>query len=504
MKIQLRSDSVESIQTELLMVNYFKEEVSDGNLQAEILKQFDLEVEGFLKESLDRKEIQGESGESILLRGKKRAIFLFCSGSKSDFDAGALKNFSAQSIRRAKKLGYLKTSLFCRGLEDFKTRTSLLVEGIYVGNYSFNLFKESENGLSNGKSSENQKEKAPIEVNIFCDSASLKEEEKKLEEGKIVGESICFARDLINRPSNHCTPSILLEEAKRFSKGTKLKMKVFEEEDAEKMKMHSFLSVAKGSDEPAKIILLHHKPSQSKKKIALVGKGITFDTGGISLKPSSNMHEMKGDMSGAAAVLGAMVAISKLNLPIEVLGIVPTTENMPSGHATKPGDIVRAMNGKSIEILNTDAEGRLILADALCYAVQEKAEQIIDVATLTGACVVALGEITTGLMTNQNHLAHEFIRLSEECGEKVWQLPLFKEYHEQIKSDIADVANIGGRYGGTITAAAFLEKFVSDVPWIHLDIAGTFWSNKDAYYSKGGTGVMVTSLVRYTEKLANS
>ncbi|MDH4127979.1 MAG: leucyl aminopeptidase [Spirochaetota bacterium] len=496
MEFEASKETLDSVKAELIIMNYFKEDIKDNQLNHFILRKLDNRYDGLIQLSMERNEMTGELGNVVFIARKENSLLLIGAGEQSEFGVEEIKYFGALGIRESKKRGFRKPTYYTRGFDDNASKISSLVEGIYVGDYSFDLFK----------SVDESKPKIIIStVKILWENADVDVTERIINKSKIIGESINFARDLVNRPGNQCTPTILANEAKQFAKSTSLKVTIFDKTEIEKMNMGSFLSVARGSDEPPKLIVMHHNPKDkiSKEKIAFVGKGLTFDSGGISIKPSENMHLMKGDMSGGASVIASIVAVSRLNLPIEVIGIVPSTENMPSGKANKPGDIVQAANGKFIEILNTDAEGRLILADALCYAVKEKATKIIDIATLTGACVVALGEITTGLMGNNQDLANQYMKACNDAGEKIWQLPLFKKYHELIKSDTGDITNTGGRYGGAITAAAFLENFVDKTPWIHLDIAGTNWSSKDNYYSKGGTGVMVSSFVRFIQSLVS-
>jgi len=304
-----------------------------------------------------------------------------------------------------------------------------------------------------------------------------------------------LTKDLGNLASNICTPTYLAKQAKDLAKAHKLKATVLDEKDMEKLGMGSLLAVARGSEQPAKLIVLEYQGLAKKDNpVVLVGKGVTFDTGGISLKPAAEMDEMKFDMSGAASVLGTMLATAELKLPINLIGIIPATENMPSGKATKPGDVVTSMSGQTIEILNTDAEGRLILCDALTYAERYNPKLVIDIATLTGACVIALGNFTTGLLSNDEQLAQELLAAGEQAADKAWQLPLGDDYQELLKSNFADIANIGGRAAGTITAACFLSRFTKKYRWAHLDIAGTAWkSGKD----KGSTGRPVPLLMQF-------
>jgi leucyl aminopeptidase len=300
----------------------------------------------------------------------------------------------------------------------------------------------------------------------------------------------------VNEPSNYKTPTVMAEVARGLAKEYGLKVEVLDKEQMKELGMGGLLGVAQGSQQPPKFIILSYKGSDSREvDLALVGKGITFDSGGISLKPSEHLDEMKDDMAGGASVLATLMALAQLKPRINVTALVPATENMPGGTALKPSDVITAMNGKSIEVLNTDAEGRLILADALCYAIKLKAKAIIDVATLTGACQIALGKITSGLFTNNQPLLDKVIAAGKEVGEPAWQLPMFDEYKELIKSDIADIKNIGNRYGGAITAAKFLEEFVEKTPWVHLDLTGPIGDKEKGYLVKGATGVPVRTLV---------
>ena len=316
-----------------------------------------------------------------------------------------------------------------------------------------------------------------------------------LERGIAIGEGINFARDLGNLPPNICTPGYLAEQARVLGKTYKLKVTVLERKDMEKLRMGSLLSVSDGSRQPPKLITIEYYGGPKKQKpVVLVGKGVTFDTGGISLKPSAEMDEMKYDMSGAGSVLGTMSAVAAMKLPLNVIGVIPTTENMPGGNATRPGDIVTSMSGQTIEILNTDAEGRLILCDALTYSERFEPAAVIDIATLTGACVIALGHVASGLFANDERLADEVVAAGQTSWDRVWPMPAWEDYQEQLKSNFADMANIGGRPGGSITAACFLARFAGKFKWAHLDIAGTAWkSGRD----KGSTGRPVPLLMQF-------
>jgi leucyl aminopeptidase len=319
--------------------------------------------------------------------------------------------------------------------------------------------------------------------------------DQALAQGQAIADGAALARTLGNLPGNVCTPAYLAETAQRLSREHGLGCRVLEREDMEKLGMNSLLSVAKGSRQPPKFIVLSHEGGKTgSRPLILIGKGITFDSGGISLKPGENMDEMKFDMSGAASVLGSILAAARMKLPLNLTVIVPAAENLPGGGASKPGDIVTSMSGQTIEILNTDAEGRLILCDALTYAERLDPEAVIDVATLTGACVIALGHVATGLFSNDGKLALDILSAGRESLDRAWQLPLWDDYQEQIKSNFADMANIGGRPAGSITAACFLSRFAEKYKWAHLDIAGTAWKSGA---EKGSTGRPVPLLTHF-------
>ncbi len=325
-----------------------------------------------------------------------------------------------------------------------------------------------------------------------------------LEWAVAVSESVNIARDLVNEPANNLSPSDLAKRAHEVAEAVGLQCEILDEDDMLRLGMGSLLAVSVGSENRARLIILKHKPNTDHFKLALVGKGVTFDSGGISIKPSDGMADMKGDMAGGAAVMGAMRAIALTKCPINVVGVIPAVENMPSGKAFRPGDVVKCMNGKTVEIITTDAEGRMILADALTYAVRNlKAENLIDAATLTGSCIVGLGNLVTGAMTNNRNWLAELKSVADQTGEPIWELPMMAEYSELIKSDIADIKNAAGRAGGAITAAKFLEEFVEGRPWVHLDIAGTADTDTaKPYRSKGATGVMVRTFTALAHQMA--
>jgi leucyl aminopeptidase len=325
--------------------------------------------------------------------------------------------------------------------------------------------------------------------------------ERGLAEGRAIAAGIKLARDLGNLPGNVCTPDYLADTASRVGRECKLAVEVLGRKDMERLGMGALLSVAKGSRQPPRLIVLRHGARSAKKQpVVLVGKGVTFDSGGISIKPSGEMDEMKFDMCGAASVLGTLRAVAGLRLPLGVVGIVPATENMPDGAASKPGDIVTSLSGQTVEVLNTDAEGRLILCDALTYAERFKPQAVIDIATLTGACVVALGHVCSGLFANRDSLARELLAAGTDAWDRAWQLPLWDDYQEQLKSNFADFANIGGRPAGSITAACFLSRFTKQYDWAHIDIAGTAWRTGK---EKGATGRPIPLLTSFLMKRAD-
>jgi leucyl aminopeptidase len=369
-----------------------------------------------------------------------------------------------------------------------------ITEGALLGAYDFrqHLTKEAEYG-----------EIKQLTI-VDADENSVSALEQGLNKGRILAEATSIARDMVNEPANYMTPTDMAKTATRLAETYGLEVSVLERERMQELGMGALLGVAQGSQQPPKFIILNYKGGNSDEiDIALIGKAITFDSGGISIKPSNGMEEMKGDMSGGAAVIAAMSAIARLKPVINVLALVPATENLPGGAALKPGDVLTAMSGKTIEIISTDAEGRLALADALGYARQHEAKRIVDVATLTGAIVVALGNICTGAFSNNQELVDKVIAAGAEAGERIWQMPMYEEYKEQNKSDVADIKNVGGRMAGSVTAAQFLAEFAGDTPWVHLDIAGTNMADKTkGYLVKGATGVPTRTLVNLVLSLA--
>jgi leucyl aminopeptidase len=375
-----------------------------------------------------------------------------------------------------------------------------IVEGAFVGNFDPDTYKSD------------RKDQLVDELTVIApDKKEESQVRQAFEEARIIGESQNFTRELVNEPGNRMTPTMLAQRARKMIEQIAgntpgLKVETFGADKIKELKMGAFWSVAQGSDEPPALIMIRYEPEGAPEKpmLGLVGKGITFDSGGISIKPSEGMEKMKYDMAGGAAMLGAMRAIALLKPKIRVLAIILATENMPSGKAQKPGDVQIAMSGKSIEIINTDAEGRLVLADGLYYARQLGCTHLVDAATLTGACVVALGMVNAGVFSNNEEIFERFTRALQRSGEKMWRMPLDDEYKESIRSGIADIVNSGGRWGGAVTAAMFLKEFAEETPWIHLDIAGTAWMEENkSWIAKGPSGIAVRSLVEFVKDFAS-
>jgi leucyl aminopeptidase len=490
MKIRFKQTGVQNEPSEALIIGAWKNEKSPrlgGNtgLQTACATFF------------ATNDFKGNSGETAILYHPEnlpaRRIVLVGLGDKDGYDLERIRKACGISARQLMNLGLRRVAL---AVETFAAEqltlsevSQAMVEGITLATYQFTAFKEL-------KPSE---ETSLDEATFLFEGNFRNEVEEGVRWGKTIAEAANFARDLQNHPGNYMTPAQLADAAKTMAAEVGLRCEVLEKSQMARLKMGALLGVAKGSDEPPKFIILEHKPARVKSPaVVLVGKGITFDSGGISIKPSDRMEEMKFDMSGGAAVIGAMKAVAQLKLPAHVVGLIPSCENLPSGNSMKPGDILHASSGTTVEIVNTDAEGRLILADALHYAKRYKPAAVIDLATLTGAVVVALGTYASGLFSRDAELSASLQRAGEKSGERVWQLPLWDDYNEDIKSDYADIKNSAGRAGGAITAAAFLRKFANDYPWAHLDIAGTAWADKEkGYLAKGGTAVGVRLLLEF-------
>jgi leucyl aminopeptidase len=452
-------------------------------------KRVDQASRGALRKALG--DLSGRTGSTLLLRAlpgvAAERVLLVGLGERKEYAEAGYRDAVRAAGNALRELGAKDAALF---LVDAKVASRPLswnvrhaVLSLREAFYRFDQLKTQ------------KKAPAPSLARVVLPLSPAAELQHALEEAQATAEGATLARTLGNLPPNICTPSYLADEAKKLAKQFKLAVEVLERKDMERLGMGALLAVARASHQPPKLIVLRYSGgAKGKKPLALVGKGITFDTGGISLKPAGEMDEMKYDMSGAAAVLGTMRALAGMRAPVNVVGIVPTCENMPGGAASKPGDVVTTMSGQTVEILNTDAEGRLILCDALTYASRYEPEAVVDIATLTGACVIALGHVATGLFANDQKLADEIREAADDAWDRVWQMPLWDDYQEQLRSNFADFANIGGRPGGSITAACFLARFTRDMRWAHLDIAGTAWKSGR---EKGSTGRPVPLLVRY-------
>lgn len=499
MRFTVQAASVTAIETPLLVVNLF-EGVSEPRGATGAV---DAAMDGLITRMIAEKEISGKLNEVVVFHtlGKLAAqrVAVVGLGKREDFTPERARQAAGTAAKRARQLKLKTFATVVHGAGqgglDPREAAQALVEGSGLAAYRYTRFKSEKEDLAPDL------EEVVIVENDESRLEALREGARK---GEIIVEATCFARDLVSGPGNLVTPTYLAEQAKQVAEQGGFECTVLGPDEMRDLKMNALLAVASGSAQPPRLIVMRYKGAgDNAKTLAIVGKGITFDSGGISIKPGERMEEMKNDMAGGAAVIGAMRAIASLKLPINVLGIVPATENLPSGSAFKPGDVITAMNGKTMEIINTDAEGRVILSDAVAYAAQQGADAIVDLATLTGACIIALGHHASGLLSNNDALAQAVTSAGEQTGERVWRLPAWDDYFEQIKSDIADVKNIGGRPGGTITGALFIKVFAGDKPWAHLDIAGTAWTDKEKpYVPKGATGIGVRLLTTLAEAWA--
>ena len=483
MEFSIKTLSPETAKTGCVVLGVHSEKELSAPAQ-----RVDQRSKGALRAALP--DLSGKTGSTLLLRALPHVaadrVLLVGLGAKKEFGEAAYRDAVRAAANSLHELGAKDAALF---LVDLKVKSRSLswnlrqaVLGIREAFYRFDELKQ-------------KKAPAPSLERVTLPLPPAAQLRQALVEAKATADGTDLTRTLGNLPSNICTPGYLADQARKLAREFKLQVEVLERKDIEKLGMGSFLAVTSASHEPPKLIVLRYNgAAKSKPPIALVGKGITFDTGGISLKPAGEMDEMKFDMSGAGSVLGAIRALAGMKAPVNVVGVIPTCENMPGGHAVKPGDVVTTLSGQTVEILNTDAEGRLILCDALTYAERFKPELVIDIATLTGACVIALGHVATGLFANDQRLADEVRAAADDAWDRVWQMPLWEEYQEQLRSNFADFANIGGRPGGSITAASFLARFTRKLRWAHLDIAGTAWRSGR---EKGSTGRPVPLLVRF-------
>ena len=498
MEIKVATGDIARFKADAIIVNIFE---GAGHPEGDVAT-IDQALGGAIAQLVSQGEIKGKLNQITVIHslGKLPAarVVVVGLGKRADLSLDRIRGAMAGACRRLRKnsVETMATVVQGAGIGDITMGDSAqaITEGALLGLYSFrrHITKEPEYG-----------EIKELTI-VGPDAVNVLALEQGSHQGRILAEATNLARDMVNEPANHMTPTRMAEQATQLAETHQLELTVLEKEQMQELGMGALLGVAQGSRQPPKFIVLNYKGSDARViDVALIGKGITFDSGGISIKPSEGMGDMKGDMAGGAAVMAAIGAIAQFKPKINVVAIIPATENLPDGGALKPADVLMAMGGKTIEIVSTDAEGRIVLADALGYARKLKVKQIVDVATLTGACRVALGDVCTGAFGNNQKILNRVIAAGGEAGERLWPMPMYEEYKELNKSEVADIKNVGGRYGGAITAAQFLAEFAGDTPWVHLDIAGTYMSEKERnYLVKGATGVAVRTLVNLVLSLA--
>jgi len=488
-QVKVEKARIDQKQTSLLVIGVF-----EGDQDFPHSKDLDSSVSSSIREMLANKEFRGTFGSSIVVytlgKGPIKKIMLLGLGKREKFTDESARISAGKAARKAQEIGIKEFSIMQFSNLD-EGLVEVMTEGIALALYSFDKYKEV-------------KEPTPKieEVTILINSDPLRFQ-SVVEKANTIVEAVNFARDIGNLPPNDCPPAHLASIAVSLAQNYGMKARIIDRYELENMGMGGIVAVGKGSNNPPKLIFLEYTGANDpqQKPYLLVGKAVTFDTGGISIKPSEKMDEMKFDKCGGCTVLSILRAIASLKLAVNVVGVVPSVENMPSDTSYRPSDIIRMYNGKSVEVLNTDAEGRMILADAIAYGISTyDPKAVIDLATLTGAAIIALGANVAAMIGNNKQLVDRLRRLSDKTGEKMWELPLYDEYHEQIRSTYADIKNIGGRPGGAITAAAFLSNFVNNVPWVHIDIAGTAWTqegtHEKSYNHRGATGFGVRTLVK--------
>jgi leucyl aminopeptidase len=498
LKVKAITGDITSVEADAIIVNLFEAVKHPGGATDAVDKALD----GAITKLIDLGEIKGKLNEISIIHGlgriPARIVAVAGLGKQSELTPDRIRGLAAEFCRSLRKLNCQRIATIIHGAGaggiEPEAASQTITEGSLLGLYRFqkHITKEPEN--------QDIEEILIVEM----DATKLSALEQGCKKGKVTSEATNLARDLINEPANYMTPGDMAKMAEKLAKTHGLGLTIMNREQMEKEGMSALLGVAQGSRQPPKLIVLSYRGDKSSSNtMGFVGKGITFDSGGISIKPNEGMAEMKGDMAGAAAAMAALGAIAQLKPKVNVTAVVPATENLPGGNALKPGDILKAVNGKTIEVVNTDAEGRLILADALSYAVKQGLSPLVDLATLTGACRVALGDIYSGILGNSQELIEKVIKAGADAGERLWQMPMHEEYQELNKSDVADIKNSGGRWAGTITAAHFLAEFVGNTPWAHIDIAGTSFRDKQhGYLVKGATGVGVRTLINLVLALA--
>lgn len=493
MKIHVKHGNLTDTATEVLVVGGYEDEKT----VAKQLQPLDRHFDGQLTAMRKSGEFQGKSNQTVVVHTRgavpaKRILWVGL-GNRERVTLDSVRQAMGTAAKRVRQTGAKSFTSALLGTEaprlSVTDLSQAMVEGAILGSYQFTQFQTNQS--ENGK---------PVDsMTLLTSHAQLEGAKTGSKRGVVSAEAASLVRDLCNTPANVMNPLRVVEQARRVAKERNVKVNVLNRRQQEKLGMGGLLGVSRGSQEPPQFIILEYTGAAKKEKpVVLVGKTVTFDSGGISLKPAENMEQMKADMTGGAEVLATVQAIARLRAPLNLIAILPVTENMPGGRATKPGDILTMLSGKTVEVQNTDAEGRLILADGLAYATRLKPKCIIDVATLTGACMVALGQFAIGMLGNNDQLKAQLKQAGERTGERVWEMPLWDEYFEQLKSDVADMRNIGGRGGGMITAAMFLSKFVGEYPWAHLDIASTDWSSSErAYIGKGPTAIGTRLLIQF-------
>lgn len=488
MEVQFKDQAPDRIKAGLLAIP-----VKEKETEQALIRQMDRILKGRLSARIKQAKFTGAEGSTLLQSAEGMLpapyILLVGMGKEKEIEIDSWRRAAARAKKEASGVGAQEMAFLFPENREPEAVAAAIAEGAWLSSYQF------------GKYRSNSGPPPALRTLILFrpglrKSASM---DRAVRLALELSPGVFLARDLVNEPPSVTTARYLGEQAQRHCRGQGLRVEVWGKKKIEAMKLAGLLAVNRGSTEEPRFIIIRYRPSgRAKKRVALIGKGITFDSGGLSLKPSKSMETMKLDMAGGAAIIGAMSVLPRLRPNVEVTGYIPTTDNLPSGSAQKPGDIIRYLNGKTIEVLNTDAEGRLILADALALAAREKPDCMVNLATLTGACMVALGTEVGGIFGNDQPLVDRVIRCGREAGERLWQLPLVKEYREELRSSVADIKNIGGSYGGAITAALVLQEFVGEVPWAHLDIAGPAFAEKDTLTCpKGGTGFGVRTLLRF-------
>ncbi|MBI2766974.1 MAG: leucyl aminopeptidase [Chloroflexi bacterium] len=504
MEVRVEAGDISKADADIIVVNLFEGITSPGGATGAV----DAALGGAISQLIALGDIRGKAGEFTMLHTFGRIpsprVLVAGLGKPADFDIDAVRNLAANMVRFLRKPGISRAATIVHGAGiaglDAAACAQAVAEGAVLGSYRFVRHKSKNNGAN-----DDRHDVALLTV-VERDTARVPLVADAVGRGAALAGATNFARDLANEPSNHLTPALLAERACDMAASAGVAIEVMEREEMERKGMGSLLSVAKGSAQPPKLLCLSYKGRGGEGyDLAIVGKGITFDTGGISIKPAANMEAMKADMTGAASVVAAMQAIAALKPKADIAAIAPCTENMPGGNASKPGDVVTAMNGTTIEILNTDAEGRLVLADALCFAIERGARRVVDVATLTGAATTSFGDVCYGIMTNNDALATQVEAAAAAAGEKTWRLPMFKEYDEYVTSDVADIKNTASKGAGTIMGAKFLERFVGATPWVHLDIANVDMMDKDkGWVTKGASGYSVRTLINLALAMENA